>query len=623
MSDRQDNDAAMRTGLRDLARPRLADEVREVLVARLRAGLWLILAANLMFVVVDIAVQDWSTLRQLVPIKLFQMGVIATVFLLIRRDLDRPALQRIAVTAIALIAFTPSASGMIRGDVTPTIVLLLALCMGTASLVPLGTIAQAAITGTVAFAILANASVVVGAGAVFGYEAAGVAAALAATILVAYEHERSRRDRSRMAALLDGQTRVLEMVATGRPLPEILEALTLLIEARSTGLRCSVLILEGDRLRGGAAPSLPTSYNQALDGMVIGPRVGCCGTAAFTRQPVVVSDTSTDPLWSAFLPLAIEYELRACWSSPILATDGRCLGTFAMYYREIRSPGPEEWELIDTATHLAGVAIERRQTEDALSDARTSAEGEARENARLVEELTHAGQLKSEFVSTMSHELRTPLSVILGYTDVLRDELHADEQHRTLDRIRRSGMELLDMIESTLDLNRLEAGKDTPECERVTVHPLIDDLAVEFEAMHATSETVIRWEPSTGVVLWTDQRKLKIILKNLIGNALKFTPCGEVVISCGEEAAGCVFRVRDTGVGISEEHLPHIFEMFRQGDGSDRRQHGGVGLGLYITRRLVAQLGGEIIVQSTLGEGSVFVVTLPSAASVGAPMLDA
>jgi len=598
------------------------DEVRDMLVARLRTGLWLILAANVTFLALDFAVQEWGALLKLVPIKLAQAVVVAAVLISLRRTLELRALRQIAVTAIGLIALTPAASGVIRGDVAPTIVLLLALAMGASSL-PLGVVAQVVTAGIVALAILANTILVAGAGAVFGYEAAGVAAALAATILIAYEHERSRRDRARVASLLDDQTRVLEMVATGRGLHDILEALALLIEARSEGLRCSVLILEGDSLRSGAAPSLPMSYSQALEGLVIGPRVACCGTAAFTCEPVVVSDTSTDPLWSAFRPLALEHELRSCWSTPILATNGRCLGTFAMYYREIRSPGPEEFLLIDAATHLAGLAIERQQTEDALMQARTKAEGEALENARLVEELTRAGALKSEFVSTMSHELRTPLSVILGYTDVLRDELRAEEQHRTLDRIRRSGMELLDMIESTLDLSRLEAGKDVPECERLAVHSIVDDLASEFEAMHQNAETAIRWEPSHGLELWTDQRKLKIILKNLVGNALKFTPQGEVVVSCREESAGCVFYVRDTGVGISEEHLPHIFEMYRQGDGSDRRLHGGVGLGLYITRRLVAQLGGEIVVQSTLGAGSVFVVTLPSAASVGAPILDA
>jgi signal transduction histidine kinase len=235
----------------------------------------------------------------------------------------------------------------------------------------------------------------------------------------------------------------------------------------------------------------------------------------------------------------------------------------------------------------------------------------ALENARLVEELTRANQIKSEFVSTMSHELRTPLSVILGYTDVLRDDLQEREQQRTLDRIRSSGMELLDMIETTLDLNRLEAGKDPAHVTAVEVAGLLDELASEFAAFGARPDTVLRWDTPAPFTLWTDRRKLKIILKNLVGNALKFTPAGEIAVHCRREATGCVFQVRDTGIGIDPTQVQHVFEMFRQADGSDSRAHGGVGLGLYITRRLVTLLGGEIRLESVLGQGTTFEVTVP------------
>jgi signal transduction histidine kinase len=235
----------------------------------------------------------------------------------------------------------------------------------------------------------------------------------------------------------------------------------------------------------------------------------------------------------------------------------------------------------------------------------------ALENVRLVEELTRANQIKSEFVSTMSHELRTPLSVILGYTDILRDDLARSDQRETLGKIRRSGLELLEMIEATLDLNRLEAGKDPPVIERVQVGDLLDVLRTEYAAVGGRPETVLRWQPAPDLVLWTDRRKLKIILKNLVGNALKFTPRGEVVVGCDVSDDACTFRVRDTGIGIDAEQVPLIFEMFRQADGSDSRSHGGVGLGLYITHRLVTQLGGTVEVDSVKGRGTTFEVTLP------------
>jgi signal transduction histidine kinase len=237
----------------------------------------------------------------------------------------------------------------------------------------------------------------------------------------------------------------------------------------------------------------------------------------------------------------------------------------------------------------------------------------ALENARLVEELRHANQLKSEFVSTMSHELRTPLNVIMGYTEILEEGVPADEQATALTKIRGSSLELLEMIEATLNVNRLEGGKDPATFEALSVPALLDELASEFTALARRADTVLRWESAPSVEIWSDRRKLKIVLKNLVGNALKFTPAGSVVVRCRPVDEACILTVQDSGVGIAPEHLPVIFDMFRQGDSSDARSYSGVGLGLYIVRRLLTQIGGDIAVESTLGRGSLFTVTLPVA----------
>jgi PAS domain S-box-containing protein len=153
---------------------------------------------------------------------------------------------------------------------------------------------------------------------------------------------------------------VLAMIMARAPLPKILQALCTEIEKQYPPLLCSVLLLDADgiTLRGGAAPSLPEEYRKAADGIRIGSCAGSCGTAVYRKQPVVVSDISTDPLWAEYRDLALPHGLRACWSTPIANQEGAILGTFAVYYREPRTPDPQHFRIIAHATHLAGVAIE-------------------------------------------------------------------------------------------------------------------------------------------------------------------------------------------------------------------------------------------------------------------------
>jgi PAS domain S-box-containing protein len=167
---------------------------------------------------------------------------------------------------------------------------------------------------------------------------------------------------------LAGQARVLEVMATGAPLEETLGALIRLIEENSGGALGSILLVapDGKHLRHAAAPSLPESYSRAVDGVPVGPRSGSCGTAAHRRENVIVSDIEKDPLWDDYRDLALSRGLRACWSTPILSSTDKVLGTFAMYYPRPRSPRPEDLKRIETSTHLARIVIERKKSEEAL-----------------------------------------------------------------------------------------------------------------------------------------------------------------------------------------------------------------------------------------------------------------
>src|SRR5882762_8796452 len=147
-------------------------------------------------------------------------------------------------------------------------------------------------------------------------------------------------NRKRREALLAGENRILEMVAKGDPLADILDTLCLLVEGQSSGVLASILLMDpnGKQLRHGAAPNLSKTYTEAIDGAFIGPAVGSCGTAAHRAEQVIVTDIAADPLWADFRDLALAHSLRACWSTPIFSSEGKVIGTFAMYYREPRSP---------------------------------------------------------------------------------------------------------------------------------------------------------------------------------------------------------------------------------------------------------------------------------------------
>ena len=156
------------------------------------------------------------------------------------------------------------------------------------------------------------------------------------------------------------QERIEEMIYANAPLSEILSILVLLIESQSPQMLCSVLQIseDGNHIRHVVAPSLPDAYVKAIDGSPIGPKHGSCGTAMFRGTPVIVSDIFADPLWEDYRHYAAAIDVRACWSTPIMSSKGKVLGSFAMYYREPRTPTGEESRLTNVATKLAGLAIE-------------------------------------------------------------------------------------------------------------------------------------------------------------------------------------------------------------------------------------------------------------------------
>ncbi len=231
-----------------------------------------------------------------------------------------------------------------------------------------------------------------------------------------------------------------------------------------------------------------------------------------------------------------------------------------------------------------------------------------------------ANETKSQFLANMSHELRTPLNAIIGYSEMLHEDAEDrgdDEAAGDLERIRSAGRHLLALINDILDLSKIEAGRMELNIEDLPLGPLLDEMAVLAEPLAKKNDNAFALVcPDDIGAVRADPIRLKQVIINLLSNACKFTKEGDVrlvVEGAAAEADKVVISVSDTGIGIAEEDIPKLFEEFVQVDASSTRKFSGTGLGLSISRRFCRMMGGDITVQSTLGEGSRFSVEIPSA----------
>ena len=322
------------------------------------------------------------------------------------------------------------------------------------------------------------------------------------------------------------------------------------------------------------------------------------GQSAKKRIPEQIPDLTKVPDYP--ISYMKQTDFRALLAVPLLRKD-RHIGGLVVRRKQAGEFTPPVVDLLLTFAAQSVIAIHNARLFHEIED--------------KGRELEIANKHKSEFLANMSHELRTPMNAILGYTELIIDNIYGEVPEKiqsVLERVEKNGRHLLDLINDVLDFSKIEAGRFTLNLNDYSMQDVIQSVFATVESLAAEKDLNLKvkvyQEPVTGK---GDEQRIAQVLLNLLGNAIKFTDDGEVIVEATVSDETFLISVSDTGPGLSESNQRRIFEEFHQADGSSTREKGGTGLGLSISKKIVDMHGGRIWVDSVLGNGSTFRFTLP------------
>jgi signal transduction histidine kinase len=333
--------------------------------------------------------------------------------------------------------------------------------------------------------------------------------------------------------------------------------------------------------------------------------------AVLDRQTILIADILAE---ADEYPETQKSALRHGWRTALcvpLVHAGEAIGVIVIRRTEVRPFTERQIELVNTFADQAVIAIENTRLFQEVQ-ART------RELAKTVEDLEIASQHKNQFVANMSHELRTPLAAILGYAELMLEGFYGNQSEKSMDaltRIRSNGKHLLGLINTVLDIAKIESGQFTLNMTEYAIESVVETVRAATESLAQNKKLTLTTSVHKPLPVGLgDEQRLTQVLLNLVGNAIKFTDAGEVSIVAGARNGHFAVSVTDTGPGIPLDQQDRIFEQFHQVDSSLTKAKGGTGLGLAIAKQIVEMHGGRIWVESTLGKGSTFRMELPTRA---------
>jgi len=416
-------------------------------------------------------------------------------------------------------------------------------------------------------------------------------------------------ERRHAEGLLNLQSRTFERVATGGELDFTLFTLVQALESEMESGWCGLYRVDetGKSLRLAACPSLPAEFQRAAEALAVRDGEASCGTAAFRREPVVVSDIAADPLWSRLRAAALQSGLRASTSVPILGRKGEVLGTLALFYPQPKRPPTWDVQLLSAGSMLAALALERAADESAVKSAQASLEERVKERTAQLEA---ANKELEAFSYSVSHDLRAPLRTIDGFTQIVsqryREKLDSEAQSY-FDRVRAGCRRMSELIDDLLRLSMVTRGGVT----RQDVD--LSDLARQVvDSLHqAQPQRRVVTSIAPGLHVRGDPKLLRVLLENLLSNAWKFTgkkPLAEIGLGAGVQEGAVVYCVSDNGAGFDMRYADRLFAPFERLHHRD--QFEGSGIGLATAQRVVRMHGGKIWAESAPEKGAKMFFTL-------------